>query len=155
MIASLFLLLIGAALAEYYEVRLESCQQLKSPTELFQNFLLPCGVFDSYNVTQACLSPEEESAALKTLPQWKLIPNTSTGDAIYRQFVFEDFRNAFLFMNYGAQLADKNGHHPLWSNLYNTVDVTLNTDDQACLSTFDIMLARGLDYANTLINPVA
>jgi 4a-hydroxytetrahydrobiopterin dehydratase len=49
-----------------------------------------------------------------------------------------------------AQLAEKNQHHPDWRNLYNTVDVVLTTDDQACLSTFDFELAQGMDliYSN-------
>lgn len=44
-----------------------------------------------------------------------------------------------------AQLAETNQHHPNWSNLYDVVDVTLNTDDQECLSTFDIQLAQAMD----------
>ena len=44
-----------------------------------------------------------------------------------------------------AQLAERNQHHPDWHNLYNQVDVTLTTDDQACLSTFDIELAQQMD----------
>ena len=44
-----------------------------------------------------------------------------------------------------AQLAETNQHHPLWTNLWNEVDVTLNTDDQECLSTFDIKLAEAMD----------
>ena len=61
-----------------------------------------------------------------------------------------DFQNAFLFMASSAQLAEKNQHHPDWRNLYNTVDVVLTTDDQACLSTFDFELAQGMDliYSN-------
>ena len=42
-------------------------------------------------------------------------------------------------------MAEKNGHHPDWRNLYNTVDVTLTTDDKACLSTFDVEFAKGLN----------
>ena len=63
---------------------------------------------------------------------------------------FLDFQNAFLFMASSAQLAEKNQHHPDWRNLYNTVDVVLTTDDQACLSTFDFELAQGMDliYSN-------
>lgn len=65
-------------------------------------------------------------------------------------FLKTDFQNAFLFMASSAQLAEKNQHHPDWRNLYNTVDVVLTTDDQACLSTFDFELAQGMDliYSN-------
>jgi 4a-hydroxytetrahydrobiopterin dehydratase len=52
-------------------------------------------------------------------------------------------------MSSSAQLAEKNQHHPDWRNLYNTVDVTVTTDDKACLSTFDIELAQGMDALYT------
>lgn len=51
----------------------------------------------------------------------------------------------------GAQLADKNDHHPSWTNTFNTVNVTLKSDDIACISTFDIQLAQGMDYVFNLI----
>lgn len=50
-------------------------------------------------------------------------------------------------MTHAAQLAEMNQHHPLMTNFYNTVDVTLNTDDKQCLSTFDVELAKGLNIA--------
>jgi 4a-hydroxytetrahydrobiopterin dehydratase len=98
-----------------------------------------------------CLSDAETETLVKTVPGWTLKKNSVTGDALFRSFQFEDFRSAFLFMSASAQLAEKNGHHPDWRNLYNTVDVTLTTDDKACLSTFDIEYAQGMDavYAAT------
>lgn len=71
--------------------------------------------------------------------------NSTVGDSLSRSFEFSDFQSAFLFMASSAQLAEKNQHHPDWHNLYNVVDVTLTTDDQACLSTFDFELAQGMD----------
>jgi 4a-hydroxytetrahydrobiopterin dehydratase len=67
------------------------------------------------------------------------------GPYIQRIFQFGDFRQAFTFMASGAQLAEKNQHHPNWSNLYNEVNVIMTTDDKFCLSTFDIEFAQGLD----------
>ena len=55
----------------------------------------------------------------------------------------------------GAQLAEKNQHHPDWRNLWNTVDITLTTDDKFCLSNFDIFLASGFDYLFNLQSTVA
>ena len=48
-------------------------------------------------------------------------------------------------MNEVAQLAEKNDHHPNWSNLYSSVNVKLTTDDHHCLSSFDFQLAKAMD----------
>jgi 4a-hydroxytetrahydrobiopterin dehydratase len=92
-----------------------------------------------------CLSSDEVKVVLQTVPDWTYVPNSETGDAIKRSYAFPDFQTAFLFMAGSAQLAEKNQHHPDWHNLWNTVDVTLTTDDKLCLSTFDIELAQGMD----------
>lgn len=91
------------------------------------------------------MSAVQTKSALPTVPEWTFVENIQLGNSIKRTFAFNNFREAFLFMSGGAQLAEKNQHHPDWRNLYNTVDVTLTTDDKACLSTFDIELAQGLD----------
>ena len=83
---------------------------------------------------------------MRSIPDWKLHPNSTTGDYITRSYSFSDFKSAFYFMSASAQLAQKNDHHPDWHNLYNVVDVTLTTDDKLCLGTFDIKLAQGMDY---------
>lgn len=48
---------------------------------------------------------------------------------LYRKFVFADFVEAFSFMTKVALIAEKNNHHPRWSNVYNVVEVWLNTHD--------------------------
>jgi len=130
---------------EYFKVVSESCEQLANSTALFDSFLLPCGVYRADNTEMRCLSSSEVTAALKTVSDWTYLPNSEAGDAIKRTFAFADFQSAFLFMSKSAQLAEKNQHHPDWRNLWNTVEVTLTTDDKLCLSTFDIELAQGMD----------
>lgn len=44
-------------------------------------------------------------------------------------FTFKDFRQAFAFMTEVAFYAEKQNHHPEWSNVYNTVKITLSTHD--------------------------
>ena len=44
-------------------------------------------------------------------------------------FKFEDFTEAFAFMTEVAFHAEKQNHHPNWSNVYNTVDIHLTTHD--------------------------
>ena len=66
-------------------------------------------------------------------------------DAISKEFVFADFVTAFGFMTRAAIWAEKWDHHPEWSNVYKTVNVTLTTHDVGGLSSLDVKLARKLD----------
>ena len=42
---------------------------------------------------------------------------------------FKNFKNAWAFMNEVAIAAENLKHHPNWSNVYNTVKITLTTHD--------------------------
>ncbi|HYO22364.1 MAG TPA: 4a-hydroxytetrahydrobiopterin dehydratase [Flavisolibacter sp.] len=50
-----------------------------------------------------------------------------TNNALYRKFEFRDFSEAFAFMTRVAMIAEKADHHPRWTNVWNTVEVWLNT----------------------------
>lgn len=50
-------------------------------------------------------------------------------DSLYKKFVFADFTAAFAFMTKVALAAEKQQHHPRWSNIYNTVEIWLNTHE--------------------------
>ena len=52
-----------------------------------------------------------------------------TDDKLYRKFLFSDFSEAFAFMTRVALIAEKMDHHPRWTNVYNTVEIWLNTHD--------------------------
>ena len=66
-------------------------------------------------------------------------------DAIAREFRFRDFSEAFGFMSRVALLAEKQDHHPEWSNVWNRVEITLSTHDAGGLSRRDIKLAQAID----------
>ena len=66
-------------------------------------------------------------------------------DAISKSFVFANFVDAFGFMSKCAIWAEKLNHHPEWSNVYKTVEVTLTTHDVDGLSDLDVKLARKMD----------
>lgn len=77
------------------------------------------------------------------LQDWKLDEGK-----LYREFEFEDFAQAFAFMTNVAALAEEQGHHPEWSNVYNVVKVHLTTHDANGLSARDEKLARAMDRAS-------
>lgn len=66
-------------------------------------------------------------------------------DAIHKTFQFKNFVEAFGFMTKTAIWAEKLNHHPEWSNVYKTVDVTLTTHDTGGLSELDGKLAAKMD----------
>lgn len=88
------------------------------------------------------LSPDARKQALAALPQWK---DVAGRDAIARKFVFKDFNQAFGFMTRVGLLAEKMDHHPEWSNVYKTVEVTLSTHDDGGVSEKDIAMAKAMD----------
>lgn len=88
------------------------------------------------------LGDAERAAALAALPEWRLVEGR---DAIEREFRFADFSAAFGFMSRVALQAEKLGHHPEWSNVYNRVHVVLSTHDIGGLSANDITLARFME----------
>ena len=66
-------------------------------------------------------------------------------DAIQKTFVFSNFIEAFGFMTRAALWAEKWNHHPEWSNVYKTVEVTLTTHDVDGLSALDAKLGAKMD----------
>jgi len=84
--------------------------------------------------------------------QTELLPLLEAGwavaegrDAITKTFQFADFTAAFAWMTRAALWAEKWNHHPEWTNVYRTVNVTLTTHDAGGLSLLDVRLARKLD----------
>ena len=48
-------------------------------------------------------------------------------NTLCRKFEFKDFSQAFSFMTRVALAAEKMDHHPSWTNVYNTVEISLST----------------------------
>ncbi len=49
--------------------------------------------------------------------------------------VFRDFTEAFGFLTQVAILAEKQNHHPYWTNVYNKVHIELSTHDAGNIVT--------------------
>ena len=86
------------------------------------------------------LTTQEQGAALVSLASWD-----ATDTTISKTFVFKNFVQAFGFMTQTAIVAEKMNHHPEWSNVYKTVNVTLTTHDAGGLTELDIKLAKHMD----------
>ena len=48
---------------------------------------------------------------------------------LHRELTFKNFSEAWAFMNRVALLAEKQDHHPEWSNVWNKVVIDLATHD--------------------------
>lgn len=71
---------------------------------------------------------------------------TEIDNKLYRKFEFADFSEAFAFMTRVAIEAEKMNHHPLWSNVWNKVEIWLSTHDAGDVVTEkDKKLAERID----------
>jgi len=90
------------------------------------------------------LTSEQRATLIPALHGWLA---ASGRDALYKQFVFQDFNTAFAFMTRVALKAEKMDHHPEWFNVWNKVEITLSTHDAGGLTTLDVELAQFIDAA--------
>ncbi len=71
---------------------------------------------------------------------------TEAEGALRRRFQFKNFSEAFGFMTRVALLAETQGHHPDWSNSWNTVDISLTTHSaNSTVTENDRTLAAAID----------
>ncbi|XP_057374327.1 probable pterin-4-alpha-carbinolamine dehydratase [Daphnia carinata] len=94
------------------------------------------------------LTEEERTTFLTPLHEagWTLVSNR---DAIYKEFVCQDFNQAWGFMSKVALQAEKMDHHPEWFNVYNKIQITLSTHDVNGLSQKDVKLASFIEKAKS------
>ena len=86
------------------------------------------------------LSDEQIRAELAGLPGWSMV-----NAKLHKDFVFDDFVDAFGFMCKAAIHIEKMNHHPEWFNVYNKISVDLTTHDAGGITQNDITLARTLN----------
>lgn len=71
---------------------------------------------------------------------------TEEDNELRRSFEFKDFSAAFAFMVRVALVAEKQDHHPKWTNVYNRVEIALRTHDAGGMITEkDRKLAAAID----------
>lgn len=67
-------------------------------------------------------------------------------NSLQATFTFKDFAQAFAFMTEVAIHAEKQNHHPNWTNVWNTVRFALNTHDAGnTVTDRDRKLAKTID----------
>jgi 4a-hydroxytetrahydrobiopterin dehydratase len=72
---------------------------------------------------------------------WNEVDNT-----LYQKFEFKNFSEAFGFMTRVAIEAEKLNHHPVWRNVWNTVEIWLSTHDAGnVITALDRKLADQID----------
>lgn len=87
---------------------------------------------------------QEVDKLLSQFQGWKL-----AGEAIEKNYRFDDFKQAIEFINRVAVVADAQNHHPdilLWN--WNNVKITLTTHAVKGLSENDFVLAAKIDQIN-------
>ena len=86
------------------------------------------------------MSTDEITQALEGFSGWAY-----DGDALTKTFTFDNFASAIDFMAMARPQIDELNHHPEWTNVYNRIDVRLNSHDVGGVTDRDLRLARLLD----------
>jgi 4a-hydroxytetrahydrobiopterin dehydratase len=84
----------------------------------------------------------ERAKALHELHGWA---EAKGRDAITKTYQFKSFSQAWGFMSRVALYAEKEAHHPEWTNVYGRVDVTLSTHTAGGVTEKDVALARKME----------
>jgi 4a-hydroxytetrahydrobiopterin dehydratase len=73
---------------------------------------------------------------------------TQTESSLHQQLAFKDFAEAWAYMNAVALEAERQNHHPNWSNVWNQVTIDLTSHDKGNTVTGrDRKLAAAADEA--------
>ena len=70
---------------------------------------------------------------------------TKKNKVVNKTFKFKSFKKAFSWMTEMAINAEVLNHHPEWTNVYNSIEVSLTTHDLNDISEKDLKLAKLMD----------
>ena len=95
----------------------------------------------------APLTQEQLAAAAAALPLWRC-----AAIGLSRTYKFTDFPAAIAFMADCAPGIQERDHHPEWKNVYDRLEVLLNTHEAGGKVTArDVEIAKFLDWKFTTI----
>lgn len=86
------------------------------------------------------LSEKEISDKLKNFEGWEF-----HDDSLQTKFEFEDFKETFSIMTRIAFEAEAQQHHPEWTNVYNTLSISLSTHDAGGVTEKDFKMVEAIE----------
>jgi len=86
------------------------------------------------------MSHDDVRAALQQMPAWSL-----EDGKLHREMRFGGFAEALAFLVRVGIEAEKRGHHPELTNVFNRVTIDLTTHDAGGITDKDVDLARAVD----------
>ena len=86
------------------------------------------------------LSERTIEERLDKLEGWEYVDG-----AIETSFEFKNFKEAFSVMTRIAFECEAQNHHPDWSNVYNSLNIRLNTHDAEGVTEKDFKLAHAIE----------
>jgi 4a-hydroxytetrahydrobiopterin dehydratase len=86
------------------------------------------------------LSETAIASKLEKLLEWEYYDN-----ALHTDFEFDNFKDCMSAMNRIAFECEALNHHPEWTNIYNTLDITLTTHDADGVTDLDFKLAAAIN----------
>lgn len=94
------------------------------------------------------LSDDKEDKLLKEVSEWELL-RKETPHKLRRKFKFKDFKEAMVFVNKVADIAESEDHHPDITINYSRVTLELSTHAVGGLSENDFILAAKINQLNS------
>jgi len=88
----------------------------------------------------ALLNIDEINIHLTKLSGWVLKDN-----AIEKEWVFKDFKEALIFINKIGEIAEDHNHHPELYNVYSKIKLRFNTHDEGGITLNDINIATEIN----------
>ena len=85
------------------------------------------------------LTNDALAEVMADLDGWSLVEDGTAREA---EFSFKGFNSAFGFMTRVALAAERQNHHPEWSNVYNRVTIRWTTHSAGGVTELDVKLAR-------------
>jgi 4a-hydroxytetrahydrobiopterin dehydratase len=86
------------------------------------------------------LTEFEIELRLESLQDWEYYD-----DALHTDLEFGNFKDCMSAMNRIAFECEALNHHPEWTNVYNTLDITLKTHDAQGVTELDFALAEAIN----------
>lgn len=90
------------------------------------------------------LAEKDIQERIRKLEGWR-----RKGNELHKTYQFRSFKDAIIFVNRVASLADQADHHPDIDIRYNKVHLVLSTHNARGLTENDFTLALAIDHATS------